>query len=202
MDILIWFRFQFSWWLETAIAAISDGCKIKSHMHAVYHQLASCLSGVVMDFSRALLTFNGAAEDVQASLDEHVMLWVYVCMHVNTITWTSPCTHFTQYGPGMFRIQILLNVFFSRSSFTYLHLPDLRAARAGHLPAAGFLWLAGRRVAIRDGGLGGSGPGTPPGGANVVTKGKQHDKPCFSACPPHTTIICICTYIKYKLYVS
>ena len=67
-----------------------------------------------MDFilGAPLLTFNGPAGDVQGSLDENVMLWVYVCVHVNVVTWTLPCTEFTQYGEGMFCTQILLNVFF------------------------------------------------------------------------------------------
>ena len=39
------------------------------------------------------------------------------------------------------------------------------------------------------------------GGASVITKGKQHDKLRLSACPPHTTIICICTYISSINYM-
>ena len=44
------------------------------------------LSGCPGFFPGALLTFNGVAGDVQGSLDENVMLWVYVCVHVNAIT--------------------------------------------------------------------------------------------------------------------
>ena len=47
----------------------------------VYHQLASCPSGCPGFFPGALLTFNGAAGDVQGSLDENVMLWAYMCTY-------------------------------------------------------------------------------------------------------------------------
>ena len=72
--------------------------------------------------------------------------------------------------------------------------------------------LAGRMFFVAGGWLGDRarrGVGRPAalgagdrGGASVVTKGEQHDKLRFSACPPHTTIICICTYISSINYVS
>ena len=66
---------------------------------------------------------------------------------------------------------------------------------ARSFPDRVFLWPPGRRVAIHADGSG------DREGARVVTNGKQHNMPRFSACPPHKTTICICTYIPTINYM-
>ena len=56
--------------------------------------------------------------------------------------------------------------------------------------------LAGRVFFVAEGSGARRTRGRDLGGASVVTKGKQHDKLRFSACPLHTTITCICTHIS------
>ena len=146
-----------------------------------------------MDFilGAPLLTFNGAAGDVQGSLDENVMLWVYVCVHVNVVTWTLPCTEFTQYGEGIVCIQILLNVF-----FTFLfHAHALSMFFCGR-QGAGWPFTPRGRVACRTRGWG---PGRSKCGVRRASS--MISLPSVLAFRIRQ-LLYMNIYIKCKLYVS